>query len=82
MYVLCKYGPRRKIGGIVMGETFGVLVLVQLARMYLSYGVENVDITAIFMMQVFQYVSFSFNYQDGLGREHTAFTIKELPPYA
>jgi hypothetical protein len=43
-----------------------VLVLIQVARMYLSYGVENVDITAIFMMQVFQYISFSFNYQDGL----------------
>lgn len=32
----------------------------------MSYGQENVDITAIFMMQVFQYIGFAFNFQDGL----------------
>ena len=51
-------------------------------RMYISYGVENVDITAIFMMQVFQYISFSYNYQDGGSAERNEFTILKLPPYA
>ena len=84
VFFLCKYGPRAKIGRIVLLETFLVLILIQLARMYLSYGIENVDITAIFMMQVFQYISFSFNYQDGLlaQKENNEFTIKRLPPYA
>lgn len=38
------------------------------------------DITAIFMMQVFQYISFSYNYQDGhKGTSVNEYTIVELP---
>ncbi len=62
VYLICRFGPRSKAGAIVIIETFAMLIGIQLARMYISYGVEKVDITAIFMMQVFQYVSFSFNY--------------------
>lgn len=83
VYLMCRYGPRGRIGKFVLFETFAVLILIQLARMYLSYGIENVDITAIFMMQVFQYISFSYNYQDGLAdKDQTEFTIKVLPSYA
>ena len=33
--------------------------------MYVAYGKNDVDITAILMMQVFQYIGFAYNYQDG-----------------
>lgn len=38
VYLLCKYAPRRNIGNIVLIQTFAALILVQLLRMYLSYG--------------------------------------------
>lgn len=38
VYVICKFGPRAKVGKIVFIETFVVLSAVQLVRMYLSYG--------------------------------------------
>ena len=50
--------------------------------MILSYGQENYDLTAILMMQVFLYVGFAFNYQDGLDeKKHNERTIHKLPPY-
>ena len=33
--------------------------------MYISYGLNDLDITAVMMMQVFLYVGFAYNYQDG-----------------
>lgn len=33
--------------------------------MILSYGEENYDIVAVLMMQVFLYIGFAFNFQDG-----------------
>jgi len=33
--------------------------------MYIAYGANDVDITAILMMQVFLYIGFAFNYEDG-----------------
>lgn len=66
VYLICKYGKRSKVGKIVLLETFMTLIVIQIRRMYLSYGAENVDITAIFMMQVFLYVGFAYNYQDGI----------------
>ncbi len=66
VYFLCKFGPRKIIGKVIMIQSFAILTVIQIFRMYMSYGQENVDITAIFMMQVFQYIGFSFNYQDGL----------------
>ena len=50
---------------MVLVETFAALTMIQMYRMYVSYGIESIDITAIFMMQVFLYVGFAFNYQDG-----------------
>jgi hypothetical protein len=34
--------------------------------MYVAYGKNDVDITAVLMMQVFLYVGFAYNYQDGI----------------
>lgn len=34
--------------------------------MYISYGVNGVDITGILMMQTFLYVGLAYNYQNGL----------------
>lgn len=34
------------------------------------------------MMQVFQYISFSYNYQDGASTERSEYTIVDLPSYA
>ena len=34
--------------------------------MYISYGVNGVDITAILMMQIYLYVGIGYNYQHGL----------------
>lgn len=83
VYLICRFGPRAKVGSIVIAETFLVLSAIQVARMYISYGLENVDITAIFMMQVFQYVSFSFNYQDGSSAKpgKDPYIIEEFPTY-
>lgn len=65
VYLLCRYGNRNKIGKIVLGETFVYLIIIQIRRMYVAYGENNVDITAVMMMQVFLYVGFAYNYQDG-----------------
>lgn len=82
IYFMCKWLPSHNIGKTVLIETFSVLTLVQLWRMYTNYGEENVDITAIFMMQVFQYVSFAYNYQDGQSSTHiTKYSIAELPSF-
>jgi hypothetical protein len=37
--------------------------------MYVAYGKNDVDITAVMMMQVFLYVGFAYNYQDGLNKD-------------
>ena len=58
------------------------LFAVQIRRMIMSYGEENYDITAVLMMQVFNYIGFAYNYQDGLDSEkHTERTIFKLPSY-
>jgi hypothetical protein len=33
--------------------------------MYIAYGKNDVDITAVLMMQVFLFIGFAYNYQDG-----------------
>lgn len=86
VYFLCKYLKRSKVGKMVLLETFAALIIIQVRRMYLSYGSENVDITAIFMMQVFLYVGFAYNYQDGAaGASHQSLaserTIYSFPSY-
>jgi hypothetical protein len=65
VYLLCKFGPRKNIGKIVLFETFAYLLAIQIRRMIIAYGANDVDITAVLMMQVFLYVGFAFNYEDG-----------------
>ena len=38
--------------------------------MYISYAVNNVDTTAILMMQMFLYVGVGYNYQRGMKPDH------------
>lgn len=66
VYLLCKYANRAKIGRIVLFETFAYLIMVQVRRMYIAYGKNDVDFTAVLMMQVFLYVGFAYNYEDGI----------------
>ena len=42
------------------------LAFVQIRRIYISYGVNGVDITGIFMMQLFNWVGMAYNYQNAL----------------
>lgn len=51
-------------------QTFVYLIAIQLRRMYVAYGKNDVDITAVMMMQVFLYVGFTYNYQDGLNKDN------------
>ncbi len=51
-------------------QTFFYLIAIQLRRMYVAYGKNDVDITAVMMMQVFLYVGFAYNYQDGLNKDN------------
>lgn len=41
------------------------LIAVQLRRFYIAYGTNDVDITGIFMMQLFNYIGFGYNYANG-----------------
>ena len=70
VYCICRWGPRQKLGNLVLIETFVYLIAIQLRRMYVAYGKNDVDITAVMMMQVFLYVGFAYNYQDGLNKEN------------
>ena len=48
--------------------------------MYVAYGKNDVDITAVLMMQVFLYVGFAYNYQDGLNENNNSpRKITQLP---
>ncbi len=48
------------------------LIMVQLRRMYTAYGRNDIDITAVLMMQVFLYVGFAYNYQDGMDEKNNS----------
>jgi hypothetical protein len=69
--MLCKFVNRKNVGKVVLVETFVWLLAVQLRRMYIAYGKNDVDITAVLMMQVFLYVGFAYNYQDGDDKNNT-----------
>lgn len=66
VYVLLKFAPRKNIGKWVISTTFVFLAFIQIRRMYISYGVNGVDITGILMMQTFLYVGLAYNYENGL----------------
>lgn len=49
--------------------------------MYVAYGENNVDITAVLMMQVFLYIGFAYNYQDGKDtNNNNTRKIVDFPP--
>lgn len=54
------------MGKWVFFTTFAFLAFIQIRRMFISYGVNGVDITGILMMQTFLYVGLAFNYENGL----------------
>ena len=60
------FAPRKWIGHIILIESFLALAAVQIRRMYVFYAVNGVDITGIFMMQLFVWVGMAYNYQNGL----------------
>ena len=68
VYILMCIIPRRRVGFVVLVESFIYLTAVQARRMYIAYGVNGVDITGILMMQTFLYVGLAYNYQNG-GKE-------------
>jgi hypothetical protein len=66
VFLLMVFAPRKWIGHIVLVESFIALAAVQIRRIYLFYAVNGVDITGIFMMQLFLWVGMAYNYQNGL----------------
>lgn len=66
VFLLLKFGPRKQIGKIVILESFIFLAIIQMRRMYISYGVNGVDITGILMMQTFLYAGLAYNYENGM----------------
>ena len=87
VYLILKFAPRNQVGMIVMAETFINLAIIQIRRMYISYGVNGVDITGILMMQTFLYVGLAYNYQNGLKPDEALSEgalkrrVKDLPDY-
>ena len=65
MYALILFGPRKFVGHAILIESFIALTLIQIRRIYIAYGVNGVDITGIFMMQLFVWVGMGYNYQNG-----------------
>jgi hypothetical protein len=65
VFLLVILAPRKKVGHIVLIESFLALAFVQIRRIIIAYGVNGVDITGIFMMQLFVWVGMAYNYQNG-----------------
>lgn len=87
VYLLLIYAPRKYVGHAVLFESFSILLLLHLDRYWSAYGQNAVDITGIFMMQLFNWVGLAYNYQIGIleDKELTArqllYRIKERPSY-
>ena len=65
VYLLLLVSPRRLVGHIILAESFVAVILLQIWRLYDAYGINNFDITGIFMMQLFNYIGLGYNYQNG-----------------
>lgn len=65
VYLLVLFAPRRIVGHCILVESFIALAAVQIRRIYIAFGVNGVDITGIFMMQLFVWVGMGYNYQNG-----------------
>lgn len=87
VYLIIVVSPRKYVGHIILLESFAALSLIQLRRIFVTNGDNRVDITGIFMMQLFNYIGLGYNYQNGGISEEklTADQIKrrvvERPPY-
>jgi D-alanyl-lipoteichoic acid acyltransferase DltB (MBOAT superfamily) len=71
VYLILIFAPRKYVGHVVIVESFLALSLVQLRRMFMTYGDNGVDITGIFMMQLFNYIGLGYNYQNGARPEES-----------
>jgi hypothetical protein len=65
VYALVLFAPRKYVGHAILIESFLALAFVQIRRIYIAYGQNGVDITGIFMMQLFVWVGMGYNYQNG-----------------
>jgi len=65
IFALVLFAPRKYVGHYILVESFLALAFVQIRRIYIAYGVNGVDITGIFMMQLFVWVGMGYNYQNG-----------------
>ena len=65
VYALVLFAPRKYVGHAILIESFSALAFVQIRRIYIAYGQNGVDITGIFMMQLFVWVGMGYNYQNG-----------------
>lgn len=65
VYILVLFAPRKHVGHFILIESFLALAAIQIRRIYIAYGVNGVDITGIFMMQLFVWVGMGYNYQNG-----------------
>lgn len=66
VFSLVLFAPRKYVGHYILVESFLALAFVQIRRIYIAYGVNGVDITGIFMMQLFVWVGMGYNYQNGV----------------
>lgn len=69
VYVLILLCPRKIVGHIVLAESFIAVTSLQFVRLYEAYGENKFDITAIFMMQLFNYIGLGYNYQNGAKKD-------------
>lgn len=65
VYLMLLLVPRRLVGHVILFQSFGALMGFQLWRLYDAYGVNNFDITGIFMMQMFNWIGMGYNYANG-----------------
>ena len=69
VYLMVIFCPRKYVGHIVFVECFTAVICLHVYRMYVSYGENPFDVTAIFLMQLFNYISVGYNYQNGGRKE-------------
>jgi hypothetical protein len=71
IYLLVIFAPRKYVGHIIFVECFLALTVLHARRMYFNYGENLFDVTAIFMMQLFNYIGMGYNYQYGGSQPET-----------
>ena len=66
VYLIILLAPRKYVGHIVLVQSFTAISIMHLYRLYTAYGQNNVDVSVIFMMQIFNYIGTAYNYQRGI----------------